>query len=220
MERKTISYLPACSFLTLYHSPPTKQAGRLIMGSDCNGRLPFAPIEAAKIAAMLETTPLLAEHASVAAFKKKSLDSQLIHVASHAFYRSDNPLFSAISLRNERESLTVLDIFELEMEASLVTLSACQTGLRDISGGDEIVGMMRAFLCAGAQSLILTLWSVNDHSTALLMERFYQLLVTEKIRKDSALQLAQRYMLSVENRRYQHPLFWAPFFLVGASGTL
>ena len=95
-----------------------------------------------------------------------------------------------------------------------------------IGGGDELLGLMRAFLYAGAATLVLSLWAVEDRSTALLMEHFYQALVSGKT-KGAALQAAQLRFVNGQSLTreaadmiYAHPYFWAPFFLVGHVGPL
>jgi CHAT domain-containing protein len=112
--------------------------------------------------------------------------------------------------------LTTLDIFNWRLQASLVTLSACQTGRSVVAGGDELLGLMRAFLAAGAASLVASLWAVEDRSTALLMENFYRQLAAGA-GKGAALRAAQ---LSLLDGAYVHPYYWAPFFLVGDAGPL
>ena len=121
--------------------------------------------------------------------------------------------------------LTTLDIFNARLGASLVTLSGCQTGRTVVQGGDELAGLMRAFLSAGAASLVLSLWAVEDHSTAQLMQAFYQNLA-DGYHKGAALRAAQLRFIHSQpgddpNRPvYSHPYFWAPFFLVGDAGQL
>ncbi|MEZ4675179.1 MAG: CHAT domain-containing protein [Caldilineaceae bacterium] len=114
--------------------------------------------------------------------------------------------------------LARLDIFSLQTAASLVTLSACQTGRSVIGGGDELLGLMRAFLAAGAASVVMSLWSVHDESTALLMQSFYQALLRGQS-KQHALQQAQGH-LRTNDDRYAHPYFWAPFLLIGDAASL
>ena len=148
--------------------------------------------------------------------------NHLIHIATHGEFRADNPLFSGLFL--DDGWLTTLDIFNLELEASLVTLSACHTGRSVISGGDELLGIARAFLTAGAASLLLSQWAVEDRSTALLMMAFYEELLAGQT-KDRALQRAQLALLRGElnhdtTSTYQHPFFWSPFFLIGHNGRL
>ena len=103
------------------------------------------------------------------------------------------------------------------------TLSACQTGRTVVGGGDELLGLMRAFLGAGAASLVLSLWAVEDRSTARLMESFYGRLARGQS-KSEALRAAQLEFIQsdagAENGSYTHPYYWAPFFLVGDPGPL
>jgi CHAT domain-containing protein len=116
--------------------------------------------------------------------------------------------------------LSTLDVFELPLQASLVTLSACETGRHVVGGGDEILGLTRAFLAAGAASLLISHWAVEDVSTRLLMRRFYDLLAGGA-RKDDSLRDAQRWFVTGdEHPFYAHPYFWAPFYLLGAAGAL
>ena len=99
--------------------------------------------------------------------------------------------------------------------------SACQTGRSVVGGGDELLGLMRAFLAAGAASLVASLWAVDDLSTAQLMEVFYHELAAGGSRR-SALGTAHRQLLQDTDLpdRYRHPYFWAPFFLVGNPDPL
>jgi CHAT domain-containing protein len=119
--------------------------------------------------------------------------------------------------------LTTLDIFTLRLNASLVTLSACQTGRNVVAGGDELLGLMRAFLSAGAASLVLSLWAVEDRSTEMFMTEFYWRLHAGEA-KGKALRHAQitfiREQGAAQDGAYHHPYFWAPFFLVGNAGPL
>ncbi|MBN2004702.1 MAG: CHAT domain-containing protein [Anaerolineae bacterium] len=141
--------------------------------------------------------------------------------ASHGEFRADNPLFSSIALADGW--LTTLDIFNLRLSASLVTLSGCQTGRSVIGGGDELLGLMRAFLYAGAASLVISLWSIEDRSTAQLTKAFYRHLVNGQT-KAAALRQAQLQFLQPDDQNghaiFHHPYFWAPFCLVGDPGLL
>jgi CHAT domain-containing protein len=101
----------------------------------------------------------------------------------------------------------------MRLKASLVTLSACQTGRSVVGGGDELLGLLRAFLAAGASSLVSTFWAVEDQTTAALMQDFYQALA-DGSDKGAALRQAQL------NHLDKHPYFWSPFFLVGDTGPL
>jgi len=96
----------------------------------------------------------------------------------------------------------------------MVTLSACETGLGRVTRGDEVWGFSRAFLGAGARSLVVSLWPVSDLSTELLMKRFYAG-IREGIGASRALQEAQ--LAVMRDKRFQAPFYWAPFNLIGAS---
>jgi CHAT domain-containing protein len=143
----------------------------------------------------------------------------VLHLATHGDFRPDNPLFSGLALADGW--LTALEMFDLRLNASLVTLSACQTGRSLVGGGDELLGLMRALLYAGAASLLLSLWPVEDHSSAELMEHVYQRLADGQSKR-AALREAQLCLLNESSARapYAHPYYWAPFFLVGDAGPL
>lgn len=114
-----------------------------------------------------------------------------------------------------RDILTAREIFNLKINAQLVTLSACQTGVNENKPGDELIGLTRAFLYAGAASVLVTLWSVNALSTEVLMKKFYTELKNGRD-KATALQVAQ--IALMEDKDYpewKHPYYWAPFVLVG-----
>jgi CHAT domain-containing protein len=164
---------------------------------------------------------LLEDLATLAHVQRSVSSCRTLHIAAHGDFRADNPLFSGLALADGW--LTTLDIFNLHLKASLVTLSACQTGRNVVGGGDELLGLMRAFLGAGSASLVLTCWAVEDRSTAQLMEMFYRKLV-HGWTKGRALRHAQLQFLRGQNEQedadYSHPYYWAPFFLVGNAGPL
>ena len=116
------------------------------------------------------------------------------------------------SVRLDDGPLNFYDVFDLTLDAELVTLSACNTGVNRLAPGDELSGLMRGFLYAGAPSLVVSLWAVNDRSTCELMQTFYRHL-QDGNSKRSSLRLAQ--LESLE--RYGHPYYWAPFILMGKT---
>jgi CHAT domain-containing protein len=151
---------------------------------------------------------LLGAEASEQSLREKGLHSRLIHIATHGNFRQDNPMFSGIRLGTNYFSL--YDLYQLKIEADLVTLSGCATGMNVVTAGDELLGLIRGLLYAGARSLLLTLWDVHDRSTAEFMTSFYRRL-QEGQEKATALQGA---MIDLRSR-YPHPYYWAPFTLVG-----
>jgi CHAT domain-containing protein len=162
-------------------------------------------------------TALVEEEASLDSLHKRASECHVLHLATHGEFRGDNALFSGLALSDGW--LTTLDIFNLRLNAELVTLSACQTGRSVVGGGDELFGLMRAFLSAGAASLVATLWTVEDRSTALLMQRFYQRLVKGESRGGALREAQLQFLREDENKMYNHPYFWASFFLVGDTGA-
>ena len=119
-------------------------------------------------------------------------------------------MFSSIRLGGSY--LSLYDLYHLKLPAELVTLSGCATGLNVIRPGDEMVGLVRGLLQAGAQSLVLSLWDVHDSSTKEFMISFYTRL-QQGLPKALALQGA---MIELRDR-YPHPYYWAPFTLIGKA---
>lgn len=215
LERYELSYLPGSSFLK-YSQPRPSGEEMLSVGHSYQGQLPHAETEAESLAAIWPSSSLLlGDQATLESLRRGCSQADILHLATHGDFRGDNPLFSGLALADGW--LTTLDIFNLRLKASLVTLSACQTGRSLIAGGDELLGLMRALMAAGAATQVLTLWAVEDRSTAQLMETFYRLL-SKGARKGEALRSAQL-VLRQENST-AHPYFWAPFFLVGDPGPL
>lgn len=147
--------------------------------------------------------------------KNNASGFQYLHLATHGLLNPVQPMYSYLLFaptEADDGQLAVHEVFGLDLNAQLVTLSACQTGLGEISRGDELIGMSRAFLYAGTPAVVVSLWSVADEPTALLMTRFYQFMKQNNLQH--ALTLAQRDVL----KQYNNPFFWAPFQLIGYGG--
>lgn len=162
----------------------------------------------------------LRENASEENVKKEGALSpfRYLHFATHGLMDEKNPENSSLVLTLGNDSpedgfLKASEIYNLEMNADLVVLSACQSGLGKMVRGEGIIGLTRAFMYAGTPSVLASLWSVSDASTTLLMQRFYENLITEKLSKTDALNKAQISM--IKDEQYSHPFFWAPFVLNG-----
>lgn len=117
-------------------------------------------------------------------------------------------MFSAIRLGDGY--LNLYDLYQLRLNAKLVTLSGCATGMNFVAAGDELLGLQRGLFYAGATSLLLSLWDVNDRTTAELMQEFYRRYIQSGDMAGSLQQAMRR--LRQEN---PHPYYWAPFVLVG-----
>jgi CHAT domain-containing protein len=156
-----------------------------------------------------QTTLLMEEEATFDKFQAASRNSHLIHLATHATFRPDNPLFSWAQLAEHR--LTVADLYQMKLPKNpLVVLSACETGRGKARGGG-LLGMGRALLAAGASGLIVTLWRVEDQATAQLMIDFASA-ANAPTEASAALCHAQRKAIA----RELHPFFWAAFIFIQA----
>ena len=157
-------------------------------------------------------TVLLGAAASEANGKRLGPGQSVLHFAVHGVIDDARPLDSALLLAGgdgEDGTLRVAEAFGLNLDADLVVLSGCSTGLGKVTG-DGILGLARAFLYAGTPSVVVSQWDVSDRATAFLMDRFYAGLKAGrgKARSLRAAQLATR-------ARYPHPALWAAFSLVG-----
>jgi CHAT domain-containing protein len=229
VERVQVSYLPAASLLDI-----CRQRGRrilasdeslhksLVMGLSSGGRLAFAVQEAQTVAEQLGASCVLNEAATADLLWKMGAHSPIVHIAAHGLFRLDAPNFSLIKLADRQ--LSAIEVFNLDLSScSLITLSACETGRAVIGGVDEVIGLGRGFLYAGAASLLPTLWKVEDASTAELMNVFYEALRRGST-KATALAYAQRTFIEharVSTNAYRaHPYFWAAFQLIGDAGPV
>ncbi len=220
VEQYRMRILPAASFLQRPERPSIALGSPLVLGHTFQGSLPYALEEARRVAQLWGCQPVLENEATLDRLRADASCCRMLHLACHGEFRADNPLFSGLAL--EDGWLTTFDIYNLPLNAELVTLSACQTGRTVTGGGGELFGLMRAFLSAGAAALVLSLWQVADQSAARLMEYFYRGLAAG-MEKDEALRQAELSLLhpgDTEERLFQHPYFWAPFFLVGDGGPL
>ncbi len=141
--------------------------------------------------------------------------ANLVHLSCHGVYDERNPLFSALLLAPDSTDntgrLEAHEIFGLKLNTYLVMLSACETGLAKVTGGDEVIGLSRSFIFAGTPALIASLWQVDDLATAITVKRFYRYLKAGAS-KAEALRQAQRFVRDYRNR---HPAYWASFGLTG-----
>jgi CHAT domain-containing protein/Tfp pilus assembly protein PilF len=229
LEDLTLVYLPTAALLGQKRAMAEHGNSMLAM-APASSRLRYAPEEAQSIDAMFQPRSrlLAGEAATESQFKEISGSFSLLHLATHGYFNKFNPLLSGLELEADSANdglLEVHEILELGLNARLVTLSACETALGsgylvDMPAGDEFVGLTRAFLLAGSNSVLATLWEVDDRSSVKLMLRFYRILTDPDRGLDlaSALASAQRDLRASD--KFNHPYYWAPFVLVGNSGPL
>jgi CHAT domain-containing protein len=176
--------------------------------------LPYAEREVRSVAVFFPDAVVLTRGEAT---KTKSVEEsprfRLLHFATHAELDEADPLGSALRLApasGDDGRLEVQEIFGLDLHASLVVLSACETALGTLNRGDELTGLTRAFIYAGTPSVITTLWQVNDRASFELMQEFYRHLKAGQA-KAEALRQAQLATLA----KYPHPYFWGAYQLTG-----
>ncbi len=232
IEKFQISYLPASNMLIHLENRKIGQhieqqentsvsKTPLVFGYSGNGHLQRAIDEAQMVADLLEGQCYLENDATIARLIEQAKGSPVIHIATHGHSRLDAPNFSSVLLADGQ--LNAIDAFSLDLkQCELVTLSGCETGKALTGGGDEQLGLGRAFLAAGVESLVMSLWPVEDNATNALMQRFYQNLLqgSTKVQALRAAQCSMFQSSSPNDTVYSHPYFWAAFRLVGDVSPL
>jgi CHAT domain-containing protein/predicted negative regulator of RcsB-dependent stress response len=211
VDRFSISYAPSASIYALCQQKPANISGQSLILGIPDAQAPSIADEVEALQSILPDAKLFKGPAATEdILRTHGPNSRILHIATHGYFRQDNPMFSSIRLGGSY--LSLYDLYHLKLPANLVTLSGCATGLNVIRPGDEVVGLVRGLLQAGAQSLVLSLWDVHDRSTKEFMISFYTRL-QQGFPKALALQGAM-----VELReRYPHPYYWAPFTLIGKA---
>jgi len=205
----TVSYAPSATIFSWCREKPASTCESSLVFGIADERAPQILREAESVAALLPHSSLhVGEQATSSVLREQGPRSGLLHLATHGIYRQDNPMFSGIRLGDGY--LNLYDLYQMRLDARLVTLSGCATGMNFVSAGDELLGLQRGLFCAGATTLLLSLWDVHDQSTAQLMQHFYR----DYIRTNDMAGALQRSMQALR-RQNPHPYFWAPFMLVG-----
>jgi CHAT domain-containing protein len=205
----TISYAPSATVFALCQQKTSTNSHKSLVLGIPDERAPLILSEVQSIAALLPESELLVGAAATAKIlRERGPDISLLHIATHGIYRQDNPMFSGIKMGDAY--LNLYDLYQMRIGAKLVALSGCATGMNHVSDGDELLGLQRGLFCAGASSLLVSLWDVHDQSTAELMQEFYRGYIASG-NMAGALQCAMR-KLRDQN---PHPYFWAPFVLSG-----
>ncbi|HYI07474.1 MAG TPA: CHAT domain-containing tetratricopeptide repeat protein [Thermoanaerobaculia bacterium] len=216
----SITYVPSASSLRFLRAKETPVDGEaLVLGdpvSTDEENLPYAREEAIHVAEALGATAALGTDATENLLYTLDGKIDLIHIAAHARYDSEHPLFSRVSLApggGRDGNLEVIDVLsELDLTGvNLVVLSACESAAGKQSGGDDVTGLTRALLYSGTPGVISTLWRIPDDATAALMDELYCRLLAGDTAAD-ALRMAQLAMLQGE---YADPGQWAAFILTG-----
>ena len=250
IESHVLRYTPSAAIFARLNSKPATKTERLLAMALGNSKLegfnalPGTSAEVSGIARLYPGGNIRTSTDFNENILRRDIQSATqIHLATHGVLDAERPLNSYLLMHPGDEDdghLTINEILDLKLRARLVTLSACETGLGSISEGDELVGLSRAFLYAGSSGIIVSLWKVDDASTAWLMTRFHQYL-TAHHPAPTALAMAQRDLLQLNlsdnNTRGitkteqdpkvlqelrllgqdagKNPYFWAPFIFIG-----
>ena len=174
-----------------------------------SSRLVHAVEEAQFVASLFdEATVLTGQDANGDALRAASTQADVLHLACHGQFRSDNPMFSALHLVDG--PFTVQDAEALRLPQGIVVLSACESGVATASKGDEVIGLVRAFLIAGAARVVASLWPVDDAVTTEFMAAFYS-----SLRAGAAPAAALRSAQLEVMKTHPHPFHWAAFTVYG-----
>jgi CHAT domain-containing protein len=214
-ERFQITYVPSASILVSLKPSPGLSGGRLLALADPG--ITAAPAEIDAIAKLFPgtrrvVTDVLATKAEVKAWVR---DYDVIHFSVHGKFDAGEPLLSYLSFGRGADDdgrLTAAEMFGLPLDKSrLVVLSACETGRAEATHANEILGMVRALIYAGAGTLVLSHWKVDSDATALWMQTFY-----EAAQSRSLPEAARKALIKVKGvPAYRHPYYWAAFAMVG-----
>lgn len=210
IEQYELSYAPSATVYAACWERPLRPLKEAVVIAVEDPLIPAAAQEAHQIAGQLSQVTLLTnEQATIPNLRHIVSKADVLHLATHGLFRADNPIFSALKLHDGW--LQAADVLSLSLAGALVTLSACESGRSQIDAGDEVLGLARAFMGAGAATLVVSLWLVQDETTAVLMADWYNRLQQNPEQRAATLRQAQLAL----KETYPHPYYWAPFVLMG-----
>ncbi len=262
IERFNIKYVPSLTTLPLIRTPGATHHKELlaVAGSDFTAysgnnpvrrraysSLPSTLIEVDSVASHFSDVLTLKHRQVSEEALKKLLNAKFryIHLATHGYIDEDYPGQSGLALSSSQDLsassaedglLKSFEIYRLNLDTEMVVLSACNTGMGKVVGGEGILGLQRAFFYAGSSSVVVSLWNVYDRSTAFLMNEFYKALIKERggggsslihslVRwagwdtsipyGNKALAMREAKLKLINHPVFNHPVYWAPFILVG-----
>ena len=210
IERREVSYAPSAAVLLHCLRRQPRPLGRALLVGVPDMQAPRVRDEVKALEPLFEeATTLLDGAATLAALKKQAPRANVLHLACHGQFRPDNPRFS--SLRLAEDWMTLRDASGLDLrQCEIVSLSACETGVNAVAPGNELIGLARGFFSAGAPTILMSLWTVDDATTADLMTDFYA-----KLCAGESAAKALRYAQLEVMKEHPHPFFWSPFVRFG-----
>jgi CHAT domain-containing protein len=180
--------------------------------------LPFAQAEVEKLSTLFEGTFLYGPQATETQVREGAGKADLIHLATHSVINDRNPMMSQLILAPDQENdglLHTYELFDIDLKADLVCLSACNSGLGELQQGEGMVSLARGFMYAKVPHLMMSLWAVPDRSTSELMLNFYSAL-QEGVPYEEAMRQAKLKYLQQADQNLGHPYYWGAFIHVGA----
>ena len=214
-ETFAISYAPSATVLANLENKSPLKSGRLLAVADPD--IHDAREEVDTIGKLYPGRSKVVDQDSVNKSDVKAWvsDYNVVHLSVHGKFNARDPLLSYLQFKEvspDNGRLTAAEMFGLPLQKnSMVVLSACETGRVEATHANEILGIVRSLLYAGAGNLVLSSWEVNSGSTKLWMETFYQ-----QGQATSPAEAAKRALVAVKSRsEYSHPFFWAPFVMTG-----
>jgi tetratricopeptide (TPR) repeat protein len=209
LDRFEVSYAPSATVFSLCQKRVPRGLERALILSVTDPLIPHVSDEARAVASHLPEAEVLSDgRATIGAIGEKVPGCGILHLACHGMFRGDNPMFSSLKLHDGW--LTAADVLRLDLGGALVTLSACESARNRVLAGDEIIGLTRGFMGAGAATLVASLWLVQDETTSWMMERWYA-----RMRDGAGRTTALRDAQLALKEKYPHPYYWAPFVLIG-----
>lgn len=185
------------------------------------GQIPFAQEEVENIKKVIKATTFSGQNATEGRFKAlvSSESYNILHFATHAVVDNESPNFTRLLFANEKDSvndgkLHAYELYNMKIDANLVTLSACNTGIGAFYKGEGTMSLARAFAYAGCPSVVMSLWPAQDKSTADLMQKFYKNIQAGE-QKDEALRNAKLEYLLNADKFSSNPYYWAGFVVLG-----
>lgn len=236
VEKYAVSSINSATLLNQLHKANTSNNSILAFAPKFNGepvqgkelRTGLAPLpnnesEVNHILKSFNGQPYFGEEASLSNFNTHISKYNVVHLATHAVFNDTSPEYSYLAFTPKDKSdyvLYVSDIYNLKLDADLVTLSACETGLGTLKKGEGALSISRAFFYSGARSLVNTLWNVVDQSASDIMNEFYKNLAHGD-RKDVALQKAKlSFITKNKENALTHPYYWSSFVIQGNTDPL
>ncbi len=220
IDRFAMAYLPSASTLQFLRFGPPASSPDLFLGALGNVSVedwPGLPGTLAETEKIQKLYPFARRMTGNAFTHDVSVDSLLryseVHFATHGIFDAQSPLFSALVTApapGQAARLSLYEVMDIRVKSQLVILSACETDRGQVSGGDEIIGLTRIFLQAGAESVVSSLWKVDDEATALLMEALHA-----HLRLGESTPVALRHAQLETRRKFAQPFYWAAFIETG-----